>query len=86
MIPQFARFYNYTVADILNEYARVFFSLVNSMFEITAQEMLNDITVQRTQNSEDGGADTIRSLQQQAKGLSAIIDEVKVVKGVRNKK
>lgn len=85
MIPQFARFYGYTITDILNEYTIVFFSLVNTMFEINAKEMLNGITVQGAVNGKNGQS-IITSLEKQAKGLGAIIEEVKVAKSVRGKK
>jgi cytoplasmic iron level regulating protein YaaA (DUF328/UPF0246 family) len=86
MIPRFARFYGYTVNDILNEYAIVFFSLVNSMYEIIATEMLNDITVVGAVNSKDGGHSIISNLQKQVKGLGAIVEEVKIAKNARSKK
>jgi len=84
MIPEFIRFYNYTASDVLNEYARTFFSLVNSMYEISAAESLTNIMELRASNSKDGDK-VITSLQKQNRGLGAIIKEVKVVKETRNK-
>lgn len=83
MIPEFMRFYNYTASDVLDEYARTFFSLVNSMLEISAKELLNNIMVIKTAESKDGSK-IIEQLYKQQRGLGAIIKEVKVVKGVKN--
>ena len=77
MIPEFMRFYRYTVSDVLNEYARTFFSLVNSMFEIHAREMLDDITI----SSADKGV--VAELTKRQKGLASIIEEVKIARNAR---
>ena len=83
MIPEYMRFYKYTVSDVLNEYARTFFSLVNSMFEIHAREMLDDITISTASNSKDGNT-IVSELIKRQKGLGAVIEEVKIAKNARN--
>ena len=77
MIPEYMRFYNYTVTEVLDEYARTFFALANSMFEIHAREMLDAIAVS------SANQDTINELNKRQKGLGAIIEEVKIAKNVR---
>lgn len=77
MIPQFIRFYGYSNSDTLNEYATAFFSLVNSMYEIKAKEMLDDISVLSVANSKDNGASVISALKKQYAGLGGIVKEVK---------
>lgn len=82
MIPQFMRFYSYTMTEVMDEYARTFFTLINSMFEIEAREMLDDIAVVSVPNSKDGNK-VVEELQKRRKGLGGIIEEVKVAKGTR---
>ena len=84
MIPEFMRFYSYTLIDVLNENARTFFALINSMLEITAREMLNSITVHRGAISEDNKV--VEELQKRQQGLSKIINEVKTANNARGKK
>jgi len=71
MIPEFIRFYGYTVEQTLNEYAQTFFSLVNSMYQIQAKETLyNAYASNATQ-------ELIDSLRKQEKGISGTVQEVK---------
>lgn len=83
MIPEYMHFYKYSVSDVLNEYAQTFFSLVNSMFEIHARELLDNITVTAASNEKSGSI--INELIKRQKGLGAIIEEVKVAKNARKK-
>ena len=77
MIPEYMRFYKYTVSDVLNEYARTFFSLVNSMFEIHAREMLDNITISSADKN------VVAELTKRQKGLGSIIEEVKIARNAR---
>lgn len=85
MIPQFMRFYSYTMVETMSEYGRTFFTLINSLLEIKAREMLDDIAVLSVPNSKDGSK-VIEELQKRRKGLGGIIEEVKVAKGTRSNK
>lgn len=84
MIPEYMRFYSCTVESVLNGYARTFFALLNSMHEIKAGELLDDIITGRAVNSSDNS--TIDSLRKQHRGLGAIVAEVKIAKMFRGKK
>lgn len=78
MIPEFIRFYGYTVEQTLNEYAQTFFSLVNSMYQIQAKETLYSAYASNaTQELIDG-------LRKQEKGISGTVQEVKTAKRNRN--
>jgi hypothetical protein len=82
MIPEFIRFYGYTRSQVLGEYARSFFAMVNSMLELSAKEMLDRIIVNNT-NYDESGRSTINRLERQCRGLDAIIEEVKIAKAAR---
>lgn len=81
MIPEFLRFYHYTVSQTLNEYAIVFFTLVNSMYQIQAKETLNGILAVGAGMSGKEASSIIDDLKRQARGLSGIVNEVRQVKG-----
>ena len=71
IVPEFIRFYGYTVEQTLSEYARTFFSLVNSMYQIQAKETLyNAYASNATQELIDG-------LRKQEKGIAGTVKEVK---------
>lgn len=82
IVPQFLRFYSgYTAQSALSEYARVFFTLVNSMFRLQAQEMLANITSTSVGfNSGKEAQSVISKLEKESKGLSGIVREVRVIK------
>lgn len=81
MIPEFMRFYGYTATDTLQELARTFFSLVNSMYRLQAKESLEAIVNTSTAMSGGSEADKVISeLKKQEKGVSGIVEEVRNIK------
>lgn len=82
VVPQFLRFYNgYTLASVLSEFAVAFFSLVNSMYRIRAQETLDGINQVAVGFS--GHPETVSRLQKAADGIHGIVQEARVIKGVK---
>jgi hypothetical protein len=79
LIPQFIRFYGYTLGDAMNEYAVTFFSLCNDMFRIRAGETI-DMASAMNANEE-----IMEYLREQEKGIAGIVAEVKTAKKVKNK-
>lgn len=71
------RFYGYTLADTMNEYARSFFSLVNSMYRLQAEEQIRNIEVEAVAN---GSNEAFEGIKKKSKGLHGIIQEVRIVK------
>lgn len=83
VVPRFLRFYSgYTLTSVLDEYAVRFFSLLNSMFRIQADEQLASIESIAVANN--GNTEMIQSLQKKSQGLHGIIEEVRTVKKARN--
>ena len=80
MIPEFIRFYGYSLEAVLNEYARSFFALLNSMYQLEAKESLINITNMSTAFGSDNGNDVISNLEKQRKGIGGIVNEVRVIK------
>lgn len=81
MVPEFMRFYNYTTTQALDELAKTFFSLVNSMYRLQAKESLEDIVNTSAAMSGGSDADTVISeLKKQHKGISGIVEEVRTIK------
>lgn len=82
IVPRFLRFYGgYTAQSVLNEYAVSFFSLVNSMFRLQAQELLDSITANTV--ASHGGQEAqaiLKNLQQKTEGLHGIVQEVRNIK------
>lgn len=81
IVPQFMRFYHYSLADTLDEFAVSFFSLVNSMYRIKAQENIEGALRVSLGTSGKQGQDTLRKLEKEAEGLHGILNEVRNVKG-----
>lgn len=82
IVPQFIRFYGYTNNQTMNEFAVTFFSLVNSMFRLKADEKLERITILRVSMSEDISS-TIKELEKSSKGLSGILEEAETVQRIK---
>lgn len=81
MFPQFLRFYSYTAGQALNEYAITFFTLVNSMHRLTADEALGRITESSVAFSGGSeGAKIVDEYKKQSKGISGIVEEVRNIK------
>lgn len=80
IVPEFMRFYGYTVAKALDEFAIAFFSLVNSMYRIQAKETLSNILSVSAGMSGKEGKEIVRKLEKQSKGLQGIIQEVRNIK------
>ncbi len=78
MIPEFIRFYQYTLSQSLDELAVSFFALMNSMYRIQAKESLDNILQIAT--GTNGGKEYIDGLQKQERGISGIVEEVRIIK------
>lgn len=81
IVPQFIRFYGYTLAQTLDEYAVSFFSLVNSMYRIRAKENLDGALQVSLGMSGKDGKETLNKLEKESQGLHGILQEVRNVKG-----
>lgn len=81
IVPQFIRFYGYTLAQTLDEYAVSFFSLVNSMYRIQARENIDGALRVSLGMSGKEGQNTLHKLEKEAEGLHGILKEVRNVKG-----
>lgn len=81
MIPQFMRFYKYTAEQTLQEYAIRFFSLVNSMYRLQANEALMDLAV--VSSGMNDGSELRNQLIKQSKGLHGIVEEIRIAKAVK---
>lgn len=83
MIPEFIRFYGYTVSQVMDEAAITFFALMNSMYRLQGKESLNQLSVQSAAFQGGSGAtQIIEDLKKQAKGLHGIVEEVRTVKNI----
>lgn len=81
LVPEFIRFYGYTRAQTLSEYAISFFALVNAMYQLKAKERLDGILEVSTGMAGDKGRSTVTKLQDQADGLDKVLREVRNIKG-----
>jgi len=79
MIPEFIRFYGYTLQDVLNEYAVTFFSLSNDMYRIQASEMIQTATAINVND------EIMTDLRKQQRGIAGIVEEVKTAKRAKQK-
>jgi hypothetical protein len=84
MIPEYIRFYGGNVTSALDEYARVFFALINSMYRLQAKEALLQLSVTNAAQGGENAQGVVDSLRKQERGLHGIVEEVRVIKG--NKK
>ncbi len=82
IVPQFIRFYQgYTVDAVMNEYAVTFFSLVNSMYRLKADESLDRIMEASVPHmSESDSRDILARLKEGSKGISGIVEQIKRIK------
>lgn len=71
------RFYGYTLQETLAEYAKSFYSLVNTMYRLKAEETLVDMTAYNGDNT------TVEQLQKQRKGLHGLLKEVRIAKRLK---
>lgn len=77
LIPEFIRFYGYTLTQVLDEFAVTFFSLANDMYRIQATEIINNATAF---NMND---EVLAQVRKQQRGLSGLVEEVKIAKRMR---
>ena len=85
MIPNYMRFYSYTVAQALDEFAITFFSLVNSMYRIQANETLDGALRVSVGMAGKDAASTQKELQKQSRGLHGVLEEVHVAEKAAKK-
>lgn len=83
IVPQFIRFYGYSLTEVMNEFAVSFFSLVNSMYRIQATERLEGILEVATGMSGKESRDVITKLEEQSEGANKYIEQAKTLKGIR---
>lgn len=83
IVPQFIRFYGYTLNQTMSEFAVSFFSLVNSMYRIEANERLNGILEVSAGMAGKEAREVIGKLEDQSQGANKYIDQAKVLKGIR---
>jgi hypothetical protein len=85
MIAQFIRFYPYTVEQVLDMFAKTFFSLSNAMLRVQAIEQLERIKASAYPHMESIDQTSMaKSYTQLAKGNQGVLDEVRVIKGLNN--
>lgn len=80
IIPEFIRFYNYSVEETLKLPARLFYTLVNSMYRLQAKEMLSNVQSTSIGMGGDKDGTYINHITKQLKGKDGLLREVKVVK------
>jgi hypothetical protein len=81
MFPEFMTFYHYTAEQALAEYAKRFFSLLNSMYRIQAKEQYDDLMISSTAYSGGKEAESLaKKLQDRSKGNQKILEEVRIIK------
>lgn len=83
MIPEYIRFYGGRPIEILDEFAVTFFALLNRMYSIQATEQLDAIYAVNVGTSGKDSEKYIDGLLKQQKGISGIVEEVKVLNNVR---
>lgn len=85
-VPKFMRFYSYTKSETLNEWAVSFFSLLNSMYRIQADEAINNIVqISAGMSGKEGGSSVVAEYQKQSAGIHGIVEEVRTVLKARGK-
>lgn len=78
MVPEFIRFYSgYTITTVMDEYAKVFFALVNAMYRLQADEQLREIEVESSINGSD---ESFSNIKKKSRGLHGILQEVRTIK------
>jgi len=81
-VPHFIRFYQgYTIESVMDEFAVTFFSLINAMMRIKAEESLvniQNISVPHMEQSEVHN--TIQRLKQDSNGLDDYIEQAKIIR------
>jgi len=81
MFADFIHFYGYTAEQALNEYAKRFFSLANSMYRIKGVDSINQLVI--ASNAASGGDNAqklMNEFKKQAKGNHGILEEVRIIK------
>lgn len=85
MFGEFIHYYNYTADEALNEYAKRFFGLVNSMYRLVARDKLTQLIINN--NATIGGKEAEKladELKKQSKGNQGVLEEVRNIKGLQN--
>ena len=78
MIPEAMRFYSQSLDEILLMKAVSFFSLMNMMYRLQAEESMRQVA--NVNAGFSGGKDYMNDLQKQSKGIHGIVEEVRTVK------
>jgi len=81
MFPEFISYYGYTAEQALQEYAKRFFSLLNSMFRLQAKAQLTELAI--ISNAHNGGKEAqslAKKLTDQSLGNQKILEEVRNIK------
>lgn len=86
-VPQFLRFYQgYTINSVMDEFAVTFFTLVNAMNRIKAEESLVDIQNNLIPNMKENDAkSTVEQIKKASEGMDKYIEQAKIIRNVRKK-
>lgn len=87
IVPQFLRFYSgYTLTSMMEMYAVQFFTLINAMLRIKAQESLERIRDVSIPNADKSHAEkTIKELRKDSQGMHGIVQEVRIAKKAKER-
>jgi len=81
MFTEFIHYYGYTADEALNEYAKRFFGLVNSMFRLKGNERLTSLYIASA--GANGGSDAEKlatEFRKQSRGNHGVLQEVRNIK------
>ena len=80
MIPEYIRYYGGSVDSVLATYARTFFAMLNAMYSLKAKELLDALYMTSNAFAGKEGQSYEDALKKQIKGISGIVEEVRVIK------
>lgn len=87
IIPEFMRYYRYSLEQVLNMYAVTFDALANSMYQLMAKENINAMQVQLAARSDEAGRQMYLDMQQQAyDGVDKLVEQAKLLRGIKHGK
>lgn len=80
MIPEYIRFYGGTVDSALASHARTFFAMLNAMYSLQAKELLDHLYMTSNAFAGKEAQSYEDALKKQVKGISGIVNEVRIAK------
>lgn len=85
MVAEFIRYYNYKASDVLVEYARTFFSLMNEKIKLESKERVNLIENMTIGNgSHPNGESVVKKLIENAEGTEQFIKAAKLLREIKD--